>query len=82
MGFLFNSRWVDLAFTFAALVISVFAILDNDDLLIAFCIPAGIGIFRQFMAYMTVPYVLSYGIAVLLLGVWLDVPELLNHLAV
>ncbi len=78
IGFIFDSRWADLAFTLAAILIAAFGVLAHDDLLVAFCIPAVIGIFRQFLAYMTVPFVLSYGIAVLLGLIWLDIPARLG----
>ena len=83
MGFLFNSRHIDFAITLACLMIGALGISQDDDLLISFIVPAGIGIFRQFAPLLTVPYVFSIGISVFMLMIWLGIPAKigLSHLS-
>lgn len=70
MGFICRSRWLDLAITAACVGIAAFAIRGDIDELIAFAIPAGIGVFRQFVPLLSFPYVVSIGIAVILAMDW------------
>jgi len=70
MGFLCNNRWLDLGITLACAGISAYAIKGDIDELIAFAVPAGIGLFRQFAPLLSFPYVVSIGIAIILAMDW------------
>jgi len=67
MGFIFNSRWLDASLTLLCIVLAAIGFALHDDLVVAYAIPAAIGLFRQFAALLTFPYVVSVGIATLLL---------------
>lgn len=67
MGFVFNSRMLDAVLTLACICFAGLGILMKDDLMIAFAVPAGIGIFRQFAPLLTFPYVVSIFISGVLL---------------
>ncbi|MDQ6966840.1 MAG: hypothetical protein Q9M23_07960 [Mariprofundaceae bacterium] len=71
MGFLCKNRWLDLATTAVCLAITTYAIRSDTDELIAFAIPAGLGVFRQFAPLLSFPFVVSIGIAVILCLDWI-----------
>jgi len=59
MGFIYNSRFLDLLLTLACIVLAGLGIMMNDDNMVGFAVPAGIGLFRQFAPLLTFPYVVS-----------------------
>lgn len=69
MGFIFNSRWLDASVTLLCSVLAAIGFALHDDLIVAYAVPAAIGLFRQFVALLTFPYVVSIGIATLLTGI-------------
>lgn len=75
MGFIFNSRLLDALMTLSCTALAALGIYMHDDMMVAFAIPAGIGLFRQFVALLTFPYVVSIGIATLLTGISLPLFE-------
>jgi len=68
MGFIFNSRWLDAALTLACMALTTLGIWMNDDMIVAFAVPAGIGLFRQFVPLLTFPYVLTIFFATILMS--------------
>jgi len=66
LGFVYNSRLLDALITLACIALAILGFYMHDDLIIAFAIPAVIGVFRQFVALLTFPFVISIGIATLL----------------
>lgn len=75
IGFIYNSRLLDAGLTLFCIVMAAIGFYLHDDLIIAYAIPAAIGLFRQFVALLTFPYVVSVGIATLLTGFALPVFE-------
>lgn len=72
LGFLCKNRWLDLAVTGACVAVTAQAIVAGIDELMAYAVPAGIGIIRQFMPLLTFPFVASIGIALLMTLSWAD----------
>jgi hypothetical protein len=66
MGFIFNSRLLDALLTLACVALAALGFYMSDDMMIAYAIPAAIGLFRQVVALLTFPYVVSIGIATIL----------------
>jgi len=75
MGFIFNSRVLDAALTMACVCFAALGIMMADDMMVAFAVPAGIGLFRQFAPLLTFPYVVSIFISGVLLSSSLGVFE-------
>lgn len=75
MGFIFNSRLLDALMTLACIALAALGFYMNDDMIVAYAVPAGIGLFRQFVALLTFPYVVSIGIATLLMSLSLPLFE-------
>lgn len=73
MGFIFNSRLLDGLMTLACVALAALGFYMSDDMMVAYAIPAGIGLFRQAVALLTFPYVVSIGIATLLTTVSLPI---------
>jgi len=59
MGFIFDSRTLDIALTLSCIALAGLAIYMDDDMMIAFAVPAGIGLFRQVVPLLTFPYVIT-----------------------
>jgi len=59
LGFIFNNRWLDAALTFACLALTGLGIMMNDDVMVVFSVPAGMGLFRQCVPLLTFPFVVS-----------------------
>jgi len=70
MGFLCKNRWLDLGITVSCVAITAYSIMTDTEELIAFAIPAGLGIFRQFAPLLSFPFVVSLGIAAILTLDW------------
>jgi len=83
MGFVFNSRLFDLSVTCISAVIGALGVLSHHDGLVAFCVPAAIGLFRQAYPLLTFVYVMSVGIAVVLSVIYIDqMPRVMRVLGV
>ncbi|MDQ6972023.1 MAG: hypothetical protein Q9M30_05180 [Mariprofundaceae bacterium] len=70
MGFLCKNRYLDLGITVGCVAITAYSIMTDTEELIAFAIPAGLGIFRQFAPLLSFPFVVSLGIATILTLDW------------
>jgi len=78
MGFIYNSRLLDALLTLSCIGLTALGIIMDDDMMIAFAVPAGIGIFRQFAPLLTFPYVVSMFFAGVLMSSSLGVYEALG----
>jgi len=72
MGFVFNSRWFDLAVTLICTGLGVAGLVSGHEGLTAFSVPAAIGLFRQAVPLLTFVYVLTIGLAMVMTYMHLD----------
>ena len=75
MGFIFNSRWLDAALTLSCIGLTTLGFLIHDDLMVAFAVPAVIGVFRQVLPLLTFPYVVTIFFASVLMSSSLGIFE-------
>lgn len=75
LGFIYNSRLLDLMLTLACAAIAGLGFMINDDKMVAFAVPAGIGLFRQAMPLLTFPYVLTIFFATVVTASSLEIFE-------
>lgn len=59
MGFIYNSRLLDLLLTTACIMLAAMGAMIDGDHMVAFAVPAAIGLFRQVVPLLTFPYVVS-----------------------
>ncbi|MDX8398209.1 MAG: hypothetical protein R8K49_07825 [Mariprofundaceae bacterium] len=59
MGFIYDSRSLDALLTVACIGLAALGVMMNDDMMVAFAVPAGIGLFRQFVPLLTFPFIVS-----------------------
>ena len=78
MGFIYNSRMLDALLTLSCIALTAMGIIMDDDMMVAFAVPAGIGLFRQFAPLLTFPYVVSIFFAGVLMSSSLGVFEALG----
>jgi len=78
MGFIFDSRWMDSALTLTCIGLTALSIFMNDDMMVAFAVPAGIGLFRQFVPLLTFPYVITIFFATVLMSSSLGIFEFIG----
>jgi len=78
MGFIFNSRLLDALLTITCIALAVLGFKMNDDMMVAFAVPAGIGLFRQFVPLLTFPYVITIFFSTILISRSLGIFEFIG----
>jgi len=78
MGFIFNNRWMDASLTLTCIGLAALGIYMNDDMMVAFAVPAGIGLFRQVVPLLTFPYVVTMFFATVLMSSSLGIFEFIG----